>query len=1027
MFKRNLKAISILLVLCMTVALFASAGVSGPIAHAEFNQTLFFDDFEDGTADGWNLASGFGVYDEGGNDALRYTYNAGSSTRKYATAGSASWTQYAVEMKVKSAADSNNIGVYARYSGENNNYLLRLDTDTDTVSLVSKVSGNATLLDSAPIVLDLNTYYTLRLEVNDDQISGSVDGVPLVTATDSSHVSGKIAVGGYSKSSYSIDDVTVTDLRVPTRLEVLPESAVLLENEVRQLTGTVFDQGDLAMDDVSVLWSSDDAAVASVNADGYVTGEGAGSTVIRAVYASLTDSAAITVEELTTEAPLEIKRTLQPLVVDGALDESVWSLDRTARKPVLGVNGNTVNFGTLWDDDYLYVGVEVYDDQLWNDSTDAYDDDSVEVFIDADHNHGSTYDVHDWHFRKGYNDSSLYERLNERAGVKHAAAAIPGGYAVELAIPWINLGLEAAPGLDFGFDLAVNDDDDGGAREGQLVWNGIADNYQNTVAFGDAQLLADTVGTAPPTPTPSPVDRYVTPQGAGAMDGTSWANAFAGDQVGGMQAAWDATGDGNTLHVGSGTYTVPQTLELTRGGTDHENWKRLVGIDTGAGMPVFRGDWELSDQVQRSFIEVPLGISYWQIQDIVIENYNYGIYANGQHAGIRILDVDMHNMSDGVYLWGRATRSNPAAGSHDIVIKGGHYTNYTKSAVRFRNGNYNASVIGVTADAGGEANYAPGNFPMGFRIGNSPESEYIFDHDIVFQDVVSRNSWHENGTGYWNGDGYAAERQTYNLTYVRSKAFDSTDGGWDDKSRNPVFIETIAFGNKRNYRIWSAEKAVFLRAIGAYSHHRGGNGDAPGLWVGSGVGKAELYYSTLYNNAQTEISLEGASNQVDLYDSIVGDSSGGALYALNGGQLTATRTEEYSAGVQGTDPQLVNGANSDWEGGSNDFNSQLYGASKGYHDPGPSTTPYTVQISVSCLTLDTGDEASLSAQVLDASNQPVADPETIVWYSDDAYLARLLQSRGADAVVEGMNAGATELVAMYKGAEARVNVTVTDM
>lgn len=1021
--KLLLKSISLMMTICL--ALGVLTGMGGWITKAEANTSLFSDDFEDGDTAGWNLQSGFSVYSDGGDNVLQYAYSAGSSTRKYATAGESTWTHYAVEMQMESSADSNNIGMFGRYSNDNNYYLLRLETANDMVTLIKKASGTSTILDTQPVVLDLNTYYTLKLEMNNDQLTGYVDGAPLVSATDAAHTSGKLAIGGYSKSSYSIDDVVVTDLRVPTRMEVHPENTVLLENEIRKLSATVFDQGDLPMNDVTIDWSSDDVSIATVDTDGYTTGIEAGSTVVRAVYGALSDESVVTVEELVTEDPLSIKRILQPLAVDGSLDESVWSIDRSARKSVFGVNGNTVDFGTLWDEKYLYVGVQVIDDVLSNDSEDSYDDDSVEIFIDADHNHGSTYDVYDWHFRKGFNEGDLYERLGEKAGVKHASAEIPGGYAVELAIPWKNLGLTAAAGLDFGFDIAVNDDDNGGVREGQLVWNGIADNYQNTVAFGDAGLIADSVGTTPPPSGPAPLDRYVTPQGAGAMDGSSWADAFAGDQIDGMQAAWDATGDGNTLYVGSGTYTMPQTLSMNRGGTDLENWKSLVGVDTGSGAPIFQGDWLLSDQKQRTFIDVPFGVNYWRVENIVIENYNFGIYGKGQHTGVRIIDVDMHNMSDGVYMWGRATRSNPEAGSHDIVIKGGNYTNYTKSAVRFRNGNYLASVIGVTADAGGQANYAAKSFPMGFRIGNSPESQYIFDHDIVFQDVVSRNSWHENGNEYWNGDGFAAERQTYNLTYLRSKAFDSTDGGWDDKSRNPVFIDTVAFGNKRNYRIWSSEKAVFLRSIGAYSYKRGGNGDSLGLWLGSSVGKAEMYYTTLYNNQNSEISLEGPDNRLDLYHSIIGDSSGGPLYTLNGGQLNVTDTEEYIAGVQGNDPQFVNGSNADWEGGSDDFNSQLYGLTKGYHYPGTNITPYTIQLSESSLTLEPGEEAAVSAQVLDASDQPVADPENVIWYSDDAYLARLLQSRGANAVVQGLNEGATELVAMYKGEEMKLSITVS--
>jgi hypothetical protein len=52
----------------------------------------------------------------------------------------------------------------------------------------------------------------------------------------------------------------------------------------------------------------------------------------------------------------------------------------------------------------------------------------------------------------------------------------------------------------------------------------------------------------------------------------------------------------------------------------------------------------------------------------------------------------------------------------------------------------------------------------------------------------------------------------------------------------------------------------------------------------------------------------------------------------------------------------------------------------------------------------------------------VTDPEKVIWYSNDAWVARLLQSRGASATVQGLNPGATEIVAVYKGEEARVVV-----
>lgn len=983
---------------------------------------LFADDFEDGDAAGWS-GSGYSVAADGGTLVYKHTYTSGSTTR-YATAGSSTWTSYSMEARLKNSNDNNSTGLYARMKDSDNSYVIKLDLKNDMVRLNKMVNGVSTALDSAPLVLNTNTAYTIRLDLDGPILTGFVDGVELLNAVDATFTSGKIGLGGYSKHSYSIDDVLVRDLRRPMRMMAGPQNAVLLEGESRQFSATVYDQGDAVMSGLTLDWTSDDPGITVVDANGLVTGVAQGSTVIRAGYGDLAASAAVTVKELVPEPPLSVSKVLSPIAVDGILDEDVWSTNRGAGKLVAGVSDNSAVFGTLWDDQYLYVGVLVQDGQLFNDSTDSFDDDSVEIFIDADHNHGTSYDLNDWHFRKGYLDADLYERLKETTGVKHGSSAVPGGYAVEMAIPWKNLGLSAAPGLSVGFDIAVNDDDNGAGREGQIVWAGIADNYKNTFGFGDLILSSATVGIAVPPPDPVVSHRYVTPLGAGAMDGTSWDNAFPGDQIGGLQAAWEATSAVSTLYVGSGTYTVPQTLHMESGGLDALHMKKLAGVDTGGGLPVFTGPYTLANQAAGSLIDVAVGVSYWTVQDIVIRNYFTGIYANGQHEGIRILNVSVHDMSDGIYLWGRATRSNPAAGSHDIIIKDGEYTNYTKSAVRFRNGNYMASVINVMADAGGQANWRSGNFPMGFRIGNSPEESYFFEHDIVFQDVVSRNSWHQDGSNYWNGDGFTAERQAYNITYIRSKAFDSTDGGWDDKSVDPVLIDTVSMGNKRNYRFWN--NPTFIGVVAGYSCKRGGSGDSPGLWVGSGTGRADIYYSTFYNNQDSEISLESAVNQVNIYDSIIGKSEGTYLYSLNGGQLTATNTEEFIQGLQGTDPQLVNGANGDWEGGSEDFNSLLYGSTKGYYYPGPYAAPYTIELSTPSLLLGLYTEQAVSAQVYDQNHNPVADPEKVVWYSDDGYTSRLLQSRGANAVVQGVNAGVTEIVAVYKGAEARILVTVAE-
>ncbi len=121
------------------------------------------------------------------------------------------------------------------------------------------------------------------------------------------------------------------------------------------------------------------------------------------------------------------KNTLAPITVDGALNESVWSpeLTGTASKTISGTPNNTMTFGALWTTTHLYVGIKVLDSQLFNDTantgtppTNVWQDDSVEVYIDGNHNHATSYELtgganglgNDRQFVEGYNDSALFNK-----------------------------------------------------------------------------------------------------------------------------------------------------------------------------------------------------------------------------------------------------------------------------------------------------------------------------------------------------------------------------------------------------------------------------------------------------------------------------------------------------------------------------------------------------------------------------------------------------------------------------------------
>ncbi|MBM7563660.1 sugar-binding protein [Paenibacillus sacheonensis] len=194
------------------------------------------------------------------------------------------------------------------------------------------------------------------------------------------------------------------------------------------------------------------------------------------------------------------------LTVDGALNEPSWSLNNSVAKAITGTSNNGVSFGTLGDTQNLYVGIEVLDADLRNDTAGAqtYQDDSVEVYLDADHNQGAAYDAFDHQLTLGWHDTQL-SMIGNLANVQYAQKDISGGYTVELAIPWASLNIDPARDITLGFDVGNNDDDGGNAgnRESQVLWNGTGDNWRDTSGFGN--LLNHNLSLAlPDENTPDP-------------------------------------------------------------------------------------------------------------------------------------------------------------------------------------------------------------------------------------------------------------------------------------------------------------------------------------------------------------------------------------------------------------------------------------------------------------------------------------------------------------------------------------------
>ncbi len=227
--------------------------------------------------------------------------------------------------------------------------------------------------------------------------------------------------------------------------------------------------------------------------------------VVITVLMSCLGMAAFADDDYTSEA---VKGTP---VIDGVKD-SVWD---NAKEIVLTnyVAGNaesnaTVKAYTMWDEDNLYVLVEVADPIVTNTGTNAWDGDNVELFVDELNEKaekGMDSNDSQWHITVN-NAVSYFIRPNglpkgggyDTRTLTTAVNKGTDGYITEIAFPWVEIKGKAEIGTKIGFNLMVDDDSMAlGTADGIVRWT---KGHANATQWGTITLAAGAV----PAPTPVP-------------------------------------------------------------------------------------------------------------------------------------------------------------------------------------------------------------------------------------------------------------------------------------------------------------------------------------------------------------------------------------------------------------------------------------------------------------------------------------------------------------------------------------------
>lgn len=177
-------------------------------------------------------------------------------------------------------------------------------------------------------------------------------------------------------------------------------------------------------------------------------------------------------------------------VIDGKVDK-IWSKAKEISPQYISKNIKTsATFKLLWDDQALYVLVQVKDDELTKASNTPYLQDSFEIFLDENNDKTVEYGEHDVHFRVNYeNDVSADNGDIERFYT--ATKKVKGGYTVEARI-----GLKTKPSNNkvLGIELQVNEAKGSNRVATINVFDSSGTAWNDTSKFGEVILSGKAKG-----------------------------------------------------------------------------------------------------------------------------------------------------------------------------------------------------------------------------------------------------------------------------------------------------------------------------------------------------------------------------------------------------------------------------------------------------------------------------------------------------------------------------------------------------
>ncbi|NLO09261.1 MAG: hypothetical protein GX129_05255 [Clostridiales bacterium] len=202
------------------------------------------------------------------------------------------------------------------------------------------------------------------------------------------------------------------------------------------------------------------------------------------------------VEEYTPAQPFDEEGRVLAVygtpLIDGTIDP-IWDKAGTII-PEKNSSSNvqaTGEFRVLWDDNALYTLYIVTDPDLNKTSSNAYEQDSVEIFLDEENDKASSYQGDDVHYRVNYDnfsttDSGDSNRFYSATSPLTDEGGAQIGYIVESSLTWSK---NPTNNQVMGFELQINDADSTGMRIGTVnIFDQTNSAWSNPSSMGEIIL-----------------------------------------------------------------------------------------------------------------------------------------------------------------------------------------------------------------------------------------------------------------------------------------------------------------------------------------------------------------------------------------------------------------------------------------------------------------------------------------------------------------------------------------------------------